>query len=200
MKIKIIPILLFILTITACGVLNTLGDFSKLKFRISSAENIMLGGINIDDKTEFIDLTADEIKKLYRIVYDEHVPLSFTLNVAIINPNNSKGNVSPAEIKLKSFPYKLYIEEKETITGNIKEPVLITASEEEKEFQLNISVDLWEFYKGNNFNNTVEPVLKYGGVKGITSHLKLVVKPIIETPAGDYEYPEEITVVDYQFN
>ena len=150
MKIKIILILLFILTITACGVFNTLGDFSKLKFRIGSAENITLGGINIDDKTEFIDLTADEIKKLYRIVYDEHVPLSFTLNVIALNPNNGKGDLPPANIKLKSFPFKLYIEEKETISGNISEPVLMTASEEEKEFQLNISVDLWEFYKGNN--------------------------------------------------
>lgn len=200
MKIKIIPILLFILFITACGVFNTLGEFSKLKFRLSSADNIILGGINIDHKKEFDDLTAEEIEKLYKVVYQEKIPLSFNLNIEVLNPNSGKDNIPPADIILKSFPYKLYVNEKETISGNIKAPVTVGAGESDKTFSMKISVDLWEFYKGNNFNNTVEPVLKYGGIDGITSHLKLEVRPEIETPAGNYEYPDYITVVDYQFN
>ena len=200
MKINKILISLFILTVTACGVFNSLGDFSKLKFRLSSADNITLGGININNKIRFTDLTAQEIEKLYKFVYDEKLPLSFDLYVSALNPNTGKDNLPPADIRLKSFPFKLFVDEKETISGNITNDVLITAGESQKEFVINISVDLWNFYKGNNFNNTVEPVLKYGGKEGITSHIKLVAKPVIETPAGDYEYPEEITVVDYQFN
>lgn len=200
MKIKNILITLFIIVVTACGIINTLGDFSKLKFRLSSADNVILGGIDINDKNEFMDLTAPEIEKLYKVIYNEKIPLSFDLYITVVNPNDGKENLPPADITLKSFPFKLYVDEKETISGNIKEPVTISASEKEKEFLINIAVDLWEFHKGNNFNNSVEPVLKLGGNKGITSHIKLVAKPVIETPAGDYEYPEAITIVDYQFN
>jgi len=200
LKIKTILITLFIFVIASCSLLNTLGDFSKIKFRLSSADNIKLGGIDINNKSSFEDLSASEIEKLYKIVYDEKIPLSFTLYVTAVNPNDGKNNIPPADIIIKSFSYKLYIDEKETFTGNISEPVIVPASEKQIEILLNISVDLWEFYKGNNFNNSVEPILKYGGIKGITSHIKLIAKPVIETPAGEYKYPDEITIVDYQFN
>ena len=200
MKIKNLLITLFIFAIAACGVFNSLGEFSKLKFRISSADKVKLGGIDINNKIDFEDLADEEIAKLYRFVYDESVPVTFDLFVTAVNPNTGRENIPPADISLKSFPYKLFVDERETISGNIKEPVLISSSENEKEFMISIAVDLWDFYKGNNFNNTINPVLKFGGNEGIISHVKLVAKPVIETPAGEYEYPEEITVVDYQFN
>lgn len=184
----------------ACGVANKLGDFSKPKFRLSSAANVKLAGVDINNKNNFYDLSDEEVEYLYKVVYDEKIPLSFDLYVTVSNPNTGNENTPPADITLKSFPFKLYVEEKETITGNIDNAVLIASSENQKEFLIKINVDLWEFYKGNNFNNTVEPVLQYGGDAGITSHIKLVAKPVIETPAGVYEFPEEITVVDYQFN
>ena len=33
-----------------------------------------------------------------------------------------------------------------------------------------------------------------------TSAIKLITKPVIGTPLGDLEYPDEITVVDQKFN
>lgn len=200
MKIKFILFSLIVLTAAACGISNSLGDFSKPKFRLSSAANVKLAEVDINNKSNFDDLSDEEVEYLYKVVYDEKIPLSFDLYVTVTNPNTGKENTPPANITLKSFPYKLYIEEKETVSGNVTDAVIITSSENQKEFLIKINVDLWEFYKGNNFNNTVDPVLQYGGNAGITSHVKLVAKPVIETPAGVYEFPEEITVVDYQFN
>lgn len=200
MKIKFILFSLIVLTAAACGISNSLGDFSKPKFRLSSAANVKLAEVDINNKSNFDDLSDEEVEYLYKVVYDEKIPLSFDLYVTVTNPNTGKENTPPADITLKSFPYKLYIEEKETVSGNVTDAVIITSSENQKEFLIKINVDLWEFYKGNNFNNTVDPVLQYGGNAGITSHVKLVAKPVIETPAGVYEFPEEITVVDYQFN
>lgn len=81
---------MFILIAAACGISNTLGDFSKPKFRLSSAANVKLAGVDINNKNNFDDLADAEVEYLYKVIYDEKIPLSFDLNVTILNPNNRK--------------------------------------------------------------------------------------------------------------
>jgi len=107
-KLKIKHVLFSLLIFSAaCGVANTLGDFSKPKFRLSSAANVKLAGVDINNKNNFYDLSDEEVEYLYKVVYDEKIPLSFDLYVTVLNPNSGKENTPPADIFLKSFPYKL---------------------------------------------------------------------------------------------
>ena len=200
MKVKYLLFLFVLVSITGCSIFQSGLNISNLKFKIDSADNLDLGGIDVNNKTGLEQFKDEEIAKLYRVVYNDKIPLSFDLYIAVFNPNDGKNDLPPTDVTLTSFPFKLFIDEKETITGNIKESILIPGNGKETIFKVSIYADMWEFFKGNNFNNSVEPVLKYGGKEGITSVLRLIAKPVISTSVGELEYPEAISIVDFKFN
>ncbi len=197
---KIIITFCLIFFISGCGVLKTIANFQKLQFKIDSASDLTLGGIDISNITKLEQFSAVHVAALYKIVYDQKVPLSFTLNVAAKNPNDGSTGTPPSDITLKSLPFTLYIDESEYLTANIKQPVVVPGEADVTIIPIQVDIDLWEWVKGNNFNNTIKPILALGGVEGITSHIKLLTKPVIGTPIGDIQYPGDITVVDYKFN
>lgn len=200
MRKNIFLIFILIISISGCSIFNTGPNITLLKFKIDSVDDVDLGGININYKTKFSDFSANDIKNLYPVVYDEKVPLSFKLNLSANNPNLPNEDLVSPDLFIKSFPYKIFINEIEMGSGNIKKQVLAIGKGSNTNFSVDIKVDFWEIVKGNNFNNSVIPILELGGKKGLTSHIKLVVKPIITTPVGDYEYPEEIIITDSKFN
>ena len=61
-------------------------------------------------------------------------------------------------------------------------------------------MDLMKFFKDRGLESIINLALNLGGQKASTSSIKLVTKPVIGTPIGDLEYPEEITIVDQKFN
>jgi hypothetical protein len=195
-----ILVLSLVVFIAGCGVMQTIANFKKLQFKIDSANELTLGGIDISHVTKLEDFNATHIAALYKIIFDQKIPLSFTLNIAAKNPNEGSDGTTAADITLKSMPFTLYIDENEYLTANIKQPVVVPAQNEVTIIPIQVDLDLWEWVKGNNFNNTLKPILALGGVKGITTHLKLTTKPVIGTPIGDIEYPGTITIVDHKFN
>ena len=186
--------------ISGCGVIQTIANFKKLQFKIDSVNELKLGGIDISNMTKLEDLSAAHVAALYKIVFDQKVPLSFTLNIAAKNPNDGSSGTPPADITLKSLPFTLYIDESEYLTANIKQSVVVPGKGDLTIIPVQVDLDLWEWVKVHNFGNTIKPILALGGVEGITTRLKLTAKPVIGTPIGDIEYPGSITIVDHQFN
>ncbi len=197
---KIILMLSLIFLVSGCGVIQTSANFKKLQFKIDSVNELKLGGIDISNITGLEQFTAPQVAALYKVVYDQKVPLSFTLNVSAKNLNDGSEGVTKADVTLKSMPFTLYIDEIEYLTANIKQPVVVPDKGEETIIPIKVDLDLWEWLKGNNFNNTIKPIIDLGGVERITSHIKLVTKPVVGTPIGDIEYPDSITIVDHKFN
>ena len=76
-------------------------------------------GISISDKDQLSDFNVGEILQLTTSVASGDLPVSFTLNVKASNPNDGSGGYGATDITLKSFPWKLIINDKETISGNI---------------------------------------------------------------------------------
>ena len=198
---KVLTLILLTLFLSSCSLFKPGLNVVPLQFKLHSADSIILGGIDISKIEKLEELTDENIKNLYRVVYNEKLPLSFNLKVAVKNPNKNGDELGKAiDITLSSFPFNLYVVEKPTQSYNIKKSILVKANKDETIINIPISVDLWEFYKGNNFNNTVEPVIKYGGINGLISKIRLLAKPTIETEVGSMEYEKEISVVDYKFN
>ena len=175
-------------------------NVSRLKFKLGAVNNFSVGDISLSDKNTLKDFNPLDIIKLTAVATKGELPVSFTLNVEAKNPNDGKEGYSATDITLKSFPWRLLIDEKETIKGNIGSPVIVPGKGESTVIPVQIELDLLKFFNEQGFESIMNLALSLGGKKASTSRLKMIAQPVLGTPLGDIQYPDEITIVDHQFN
>lgn len=189
-----------ILILSGCSVMQIISNVSRLKYKIHSAENYQLLGIELGNKKSIKDFNSLQILKLSSGLIRGTLPLTFVLNVEAINPNNGSGGYSQTDLNITSFPWRLYLNDKETVHGNITQPVFVPGKGESVIIPIQIEFDVAKSLKEKNLDDLLALFLQVGGVKGSTANLKLVAKPVLGTPLGRLEYPEEITIVNKIFN
>ncbi len=194
--IAIIPLL----SVTSCSILKTFVNISHLKFKLNSVTDFQIIGISINNKTSLNDFNTGDIIKLTAAITKGELPVTFVLNVDAINPNDGSSGYPATEISIKSFAWKLFVDEKETISGNITSPVTVPGTGETKVIPLEIKFDLLNFFKDKGYENLMKLALNLGGTEGSASQLKLIAEPILGTPIGELRYPQPITIVSQQIN
>ncbi|MEW6509248.1 MAG: hypothetical protein AB1432_16060 [Bacteroidota bacterium] len=197
---KLISLLLFVLFLYGCSVFRTYENVSRLKYRIHSAENFRLLGISIDTKKSIKDFSSIELLKFSSGLLKRNLPFTFSINIEAKNPNDGKGGYPQTDLYLESFPYKLFLNEKEIIVGDIEKPVFVPGKGETTLITLNIEFDIAKSFEEKKLDDILSLLLRLGGIGGSTSNLKLLVKPTIGSPIGRINYPAEITIVDKTFN
>ncbi len=201
MKKIILALGIIILIFTGCNIIQTYQNIQRLKFKINNVDNFQVANINIGSKNKITDFNPADILKLTSSLSQNEFPVSMVINVEAKNPAEGiGGGESSSSITLKSFPFKLYIDNVETISGNINEPVYVPSKGETKIIPITVGLDLKKFFRDQGLDKMVNLVLALGGANKDASRIKLVVRPTIGTPLGDFVYPDEITVVNYQFN
>ncbi len=200
MKTKLLFPVLILAVLTGCSVYNALVNISKLKFKLASVNNFQVGSIALENKSSLKDFNALDIINLTAAAASGSLPVSFTLNVEAKNPNESAGNTQATDVSLKSFPWKLVIDGKETISGNISEPVVVPGGGGTSNIPLQLNLNLIEFFGNEGFENIVNLALKLGGKGGSTANLELIAEPVLGTPIGDITYPGPLTIIDKEFN
>lgn len=199
MKAKILVILFIIIFISGCAVYDTFVNISGLKFKLESVIDFKVAGISINNKTKLEDFGTMDVVRLSGKLANNELPVSFILNVEAKNPNTKGGKLRDPSVKLKSFPWTLYIEDKETITGNINQPVVVPGKGEGRIIPLNIEFNLLNFIRDKSLEKIANIILNIGGAKGSPSNLKLVAEPILDTPVGEMQYPEPLTIISKEF-
>ena len=197
-KIVIISILYFMVN-SGCSVFETMVNLSRLKFRLGDVNNFQLNGINISNKTRLEDINTIDLLKLSSVFASGKLPVSFTLIVEAKNPNDGTGGYPKTDATLKSFPWRLEIDGKETITGNIDNPVSVPGTGEITYVPITINMDLLKFFNDLGYESLINLVFSIGGKEGTSSRLTLMATPTVSTPLGDMKYPGELTIVDYSF-
>jgi hypothetical protein len=196
----LIIVITSLLIAAGCSILKTFVNVSRLKFKLDNVTDFQVSGISINNKTSLNDFNTVDIVKLTAGVTKGELPVTFVLNVNAINPNDGSSGFPATEITMKSFAWKLFVDEKETISGNIASPVTVPGTGETKVIPLEIKFDMLNFFKDKGYENLMQLVLNLGGAKGSASQLKLVAEPVLGTPIGDLRYPQPITIVFQQFN
>jgi LEA14-like dessication related protein len=188
------------LSLTSCGVYNSIMNLSKLQYKLGSVNNFKVGNILINNKSKISDFNAVDILNLTSKVASGDFPVSFTLNVLAKNPNQNTTTSNTSEITLESFPWTLYIDGVKTISGNISSPVTVPSVKSATIIPLQISLDMLDFFKENGLSKIVNLALTLGGKNGSTSKIKIVAEPTLGTPLGRMTYPSPITIIDKTFN
>jgi hypothetical protein len=194
-----ISVISMMFLLTSCSVYQTMVNLSRLKFKLGDVNNLTLSGINISSKKSLSDFNAVELLKLTTVITSGKLPASFTLNVEAKNPNDGSGGYPKTDATLKSFPWKLEIDNIETISGNIGNPVSVPGTGQVTNIPLTMNIDLIEFFGNKGLDNLVNLALALGGQEGSSSKLTLYATPTVSSPLGDIKYPGELKIVDQTF-
>ena len=190
--------LIFTLIIAGCSVFNFFKSIAQLKYKLSSIGNFQIVGIPVTNKTKLSDFNASDLFKLTSAFAGKKIPVTFILNVEAFNPNTSDKSAD-ASVSITDFPWRLIIDDKETITGNINSPIAIPGGNQTKIFPLQMEVDLFKFFGDRGYEKVINLALQLGNQGGSPTDIKLVAQPAISTSFGILKSPGEITIISKEF-
>ncbi len=196
---KIILIAGIVTLIVSCSVYETFVNLSRLQFKLGSVNNFEINGIDLSDKSKLDDFKLNDILNLSSMFASGKFPVSFTLNVDAKNPNDGTGGYKATDATIQSFPWRLMIDNKETISGNIDKPVLVPGTGEVMTIPIVISFDLVKFFNDLGYESFINLALMLGGKDGSSTRLTLYADPVVNTILGNISYPGEIKIVDRSF-
>jgi hypothetical protein len=199
---KLILLVLFVaitFTFYKCSIYQTITNLSRLQFKLGEINSFRVNDLDISNKSSLNDFNATDLIKLTTSFTQGKLPVSFVLNVDAKNPNDGTGGYARTDATLKSFRWRLFIDDKETISGNIDSPVTVPGTGEVTKIPLRVNIDLLQFFKDQGFERVINLALTLGGKNGSTSKITLYATPTVSTPIGNITYPGELKIIDTQF-
>jgi len=186
---------MIVVTISGCSMFNAIKNISQLKFKLGTVGNFQLNGISISNKSRLQDFNSGDLLKLTTAFASKKMPVTFTLNVEAYNPNASTTTSTASDIVLVSFPWRLLIDDVETITGSIGSPVTVPVSKTII-IPIQAELDLFKFFGDKGYDKIINLALMLGGSNGSATNIKLVATPTINSVLGRMTYPGELTIID----
>lgn len=196
---NVITLLLFSIILSSCSALKSLDNITKLKFKIDSISDFEIQEIAINNKSQLGDFSPSEILKFIQAFSQDKLFASFVLNIEVQNPNASQDNSNNLSLEIVEFPWELYINDKNILSGNISEPIKLSGNKSQDNISLQIYFNLFDVISNNNMNELLKTSLELGGQHSSTNKVSLFAKPVIGTFIGNISYPDKIKIVDYEF-
>lgn len=187
------------LSFSSCSIIQTFQNIARLKFKLDSINGLQLNGIPVSGKTSLKDFSATDLLSITSAVAQKQLPVSFVLNVDALNPNNGSGGNPKTDVQLTKFPWKLLIDDKETVTGDISSPISVPGIGQDVKFPLKIQMDLFKFFNDQDYQGLINLVLKLSGQQSNPVSVKLVAQPSVSSPIGNITYPGEMTIVSQEY-
>ncbi len=195
--------LISILLLGSCSTLqqiqDTLVNIKRLQFKLDSVAPGNLAGINlaaIDSPTKFNILDG---LKLVNAFKQKSLPLSMALNVAAKNPNDGTGGSPQKSALLKALAWTLKIDGKETISGDIPNPIEVPGTGQATIIPLQMSLDLYKFFSDQGYESVLNLALAVAGQKGSTARITLTAVPTVSVAGIALKYPGQVEIVDKEF-
>lgn len=199
MKKKYLYLLILAFTLSGCSVYQSLVNLSRLQFKLGNVNGFTINGVSISGKTKLSDFNSIELIRISQAVAGGKLPVSFVLNVQAKNPNDGTGGYPSTNATVTNFPWRLMIDNKETISGGLKNAVTVPGTGEITTIPLQINLDLVKFFQNKGYEDLINLALAIGGNKGSSSSLTLYAQPTVSTSLGPVQYPDELRIVSLQF-
>jgi hypothetical protein len=181
------------------GALDAITNLKRLQFKLGSINAFTLANVRLDNKRTINDISILDAANLLAAFTRGELPASFTLNVLAKNPNDGTGGTRNTTAILKSLAWRLFIDNKETINGNIGSNIEIPGVGQTTTIPIVMALDLVKFFKDNGYENILNLALALGGVSGSAARVTLKATPTIDTFLGPITYPGEISIIDREF-
>jgi hypothetical protein len=185
----VIPFIALGLILSSCSVLqqtSEIATFTRCEFRIESARNIRLAGINIQDKHSVSDFSIMDMAKITSVIAGGTLPFNFDLNVGVKNPNQKLA-------AMNKMDWILIIDDIEMTRGILNQRIEIPASSAIT-FPVAMSLDLMKSLNGKSGNALINFALNLSGTGSRPTRIKLKAKPTIMVGTTPIEYPGYIII------
>jgi hypothetical protein len=196
-------ILAGLLSIPSCAALDqvtrALMNLQRLQFKLGGIHDFGLLGINFFGKSEWSDFSVAEGLQLVQGFRSKRLPVELTLDILVQNPNDGSGGSTKTISTLTGLESRLLIDGKPTVYGNIDEPIEIPGTGQAATIPVRMSIDLYEFFGQQGFEEIIGLALGLGGRRGDVSRLALDAQPRVSTPFGEIVYPGRITIISTEF-
>jgi hypothetical protein len=186
---KIIILVFVIALFNSCSVVQQtteMKNFGKCEFRIESARNIKLAGINIQGRDAASDLSVYEVAKIGSVIAGGTLPFTFDLNIEAKNPN-------PIMAAMNKLDWILLIDDIEMARGVLNQRVEVPAGSLAN-FPVFINLDLLKSLNGKTGNALINFAMNLAGTSSKPTRIKLKAKPTIMIGSTPVEYPGYITI------
>ena len=176
------------LTPVSCATVQQFANLAQVRFSLDDVQGARLAGVSLDRIRRYEDLGFADLARLTAAAAQGELPLRMTILVGAENP---QGNGVTA--KMLKLDYTLLLDDKETISGTVNDEFALPAGGS-AQIPVTAEVDLVKFF-GRNTRQIVDLALALGGQEGVTSRLKVIATPTVQTPLGPIRYPRPITIV-----
>jgi hypothetical protein len=181
--------LILILVLQSCSVFQQTSEitaFARCQFRIESARNMKLAGVNIQDKTSVSEISLMEMTKILSSIGKGVLPLTFDLNIQVKNPN-------PTLAAMNRLDWILLIDDIEMTRGILNERVEIPANQVSN-IPVAMNLDLVKSLNGKSGDALINFAMNLTGSSSRPSRITLKAKPTILIGSSPIEYPGYITI------
>jgi LEA14-like dessication related protein len=187
MKKRILALLVIVATLISCdsvqqGLTSTY-NMINCKYNYKSISGLTVSGMNLSN-----GLSLTSIPKLTSILTGSasSIPLDFTLNLNVENPNQSAA-------MLQGLQYVLSIDGIQFTTGSLNQSLNIGAGQTQT-LPLNIGVDLASLMKSNSKDAVVDIAKNFLGIGSKASNVSLQLKPSFNIGGQNITSPVYIPV------
>jgi LEA14-like dessication related protein len=188
MKIKhLILVFTVFFTFAGCDVAKQIGgayNLTQCKFNYNSITNLFLSGTDLSK-----GLTAANILQLTSLLtgnVPSSLPLDFTLNLNVSNPNQSAASLS-------GLQYVLTIDDVQFTTGSIDQAFNVSAGETQV-LPLRIGLDLVSLLKGESKDAILTVIKNFVGIGSRKSNVSFQLKPTFDIGGYPLTSPSYIPV------
>jgi hypothetical protein len=187
--------------LSGCSAIQQAGEsvlaLQRLQFKLDGVSGGTLAGVDLSKAADPGRLSAADALRLAAARAEGAWPLSFTLDVAARNPNADGSGDKPA--LLSSLAWALKIDGKETVKGDIPEPITIPGAGHVTTIPLRMEVDLAAFFQDKGYEDLLNLALAVAGARGTASRLTLSAVPTVSVGGIPIRYPGTIDIVDTEF-
>jgi len=189
--ISLSALLITMMLLSGCEILNQaqqMANLTKCEFRLNSVDQLRLAGVNIQQVRQLSDLNfMDAAKITAAAASGGNLPLNFTLNVEVKNPN-------PAAAGLNRLDWILLIDDIEMTTGVNDQRVQVAANGGTAIIPLTIGIDLRQALQGKSADAIANFGLNLAGAGNRPTRITLKAKPTIVVGSQTISYPGYLTV------
>jgi len=179
-------LLLFPFILFNCRTIREVKNLAQCEFSTTTIENLKLANVNVQDASEIAEIGPLEIANILRSVSQKTLPLSFTINININNPNE----------KLAALNYLEWIAEIDKVEiakGLVNQRYEIPAGQSIV-MPLQVSSDLYKIFSQKEGRDLIGKALGIKDDDNRPKNLTLRVKPSISVGKGYIKYPGYIAV------
>ena len=180
-------ILLAAISENSCNFLKEISTLGKCEFRVTTLEDPEIAGVDISKIRSFTDLNFVDMGIISSSFLRGDLPLSFTLNVEVRNPN-------PAMAALNGLEYLAFIDDVEVARGNLDSRIEIPANGGVTTIPLRLNTDLIDILKKDSRQALVNFGLNLADAGNRPTRVSIKVKPTILVGAMEINYPGYFTV------